>query len=125
MPRHFFILLFITHSVIASSDIDCSDPKNVRSCTKIDYSQTELNYQQFIGNMRNKLAEKVNPGYADSFLSVENHWEKLVKMQCEHVREFYQSGTLGASSFISCYNTLYQNRINDLKIIYDDVIGDR
>jgi len=125
MLKYIICLLFISNISFASSSIDCSDPKNVNECTKITFTESEDIYNKFIQSILIKLNKKTTKKYTENFLKIENKWRNQVKTQCEHLREFYQGGSIGSSSFISCYDVMYKSRVNELQIIYDDIIGER
>jgi len=125
MLKYIFCLLLLSNISLASSSIDCRDPKNINECAKITFTKSEAVYNNFIQNIVLKLNTKTSNEYADQFIKIENEWRKLVKTQCEHLREFYQGGSIGSTSFISCYDIMYEKRVSELQTIYDDIIGKR
>ncbi len=125
MLKYIICLLLFSNISLASSSIDCNDPKNINECTKITFTKSEAIYRNFIQSVILKFNTKTTKKYKDNFLQIENKWRNLVKTQCEHLREFYQGGSIGSSSFISCYDVMYENRVGELQTIYDDIIGER
>lgn len=125
MLKYIILLLLLSNVSLASSSLDCRDPKNVNECEKITFTKSETIYNNFIQSVMLKFNQKTTNKYTDQFLQIESKWRKLVKMQCEHLREFYQGGSIGSSSFISCYDVMYEKRVSELQTIYDDIIGER
>ena len=118
-------LFVLSINILASSTINCDDPKNINSCAKITFTKTEIAYNSFIQSALIKFNEKTNSNYVNNFLEIEKHWKNLVNLQCNHLRKSYDGGSLGSSNYIACYDFMYENRINELKLIYDDILGER
>lgn len=125
MVKYIIIFFLLSNFAMASTDIDCSEPKNVNKCAKISYSKSEINYNNFIKSAVKTFKKKTSPTYVASFLKIENRWKALAKSQCTHLKKFYQGGSLGTSSYITCLDVMYDARINVLKTIYDDILGER
>jgi len=52
-------------------------------------------------------------------------WKSVANKQCRHLRDFYKGGTIGAASFVACYDVMYEHRVKELENIYDDILGER
>jgi len=118
-------LFILSISVFASSTINCDDPKNIDIYAKITFTKAETAYNSFIQHALIKFNEKTNSSYVNNFLEIEKDWKSLVDLQCTHLRKSYDGGSIGSSSYITCYDFMYENRINELKLIYDDILGER
>jgi len=125
MKKYIIFFIFITNNAFASSSIDCEKPNNIFECSKITYSKSEKSYINLVQSAELKLKEKINKKYADRFIKIEEMWRKMVNKQCKHLRDFYQGGSVGATSFVACYEVMYEHREKELRSIYDDIIGER
>ncbi len=125
MKKYIFFFIFIANTTFASSSIDCENPKNILECSKITFSKVEKSYLSLVQSAEIKLKEKTNSMYAERFLKIEEMWRKMVRKQCQHLRDFYQGGTIGTTNFVACYDVMYEHREKELRSIYDDILGER